>query len=207
MRGNTKAIFHHFYGDDADYKGYMSKFYNKDIFTFSLAEEKEKYAMALISQETDIREDYVKEYFSNDFLKNKTLREIRFAVDKVAEQFQSVEVKKGVRANSNLLKLFVIAKRLGVSNDLIILIVTHKFKKYDYFYVDRLLPLIAQNPRTKVLEQVYVNTRQDEGFFITVNGISEDGLCSPSQLKVIGDYGDDKKLKQRCVYMLSLLGY
>ena len=203
--GNTKAIFHHFYGED--YKGYMSKFYNKDIFTFSLAEEKEKYAMALISQETDIREDYVKEYFSNDFLKNKTLREIRFAVDKVAEQFQSVEVKKGVRANSNLLKLFVIAKRLGVSNDLIILIVTHKFKKYDYFYVDRLLPLIAQNPRTKVLEQVYVNTRQDEGFFITVNGISEDGLCSPSQLKVIGDYGDDKKLKQRCAYMLSLLGY
>lgn len=92
--GNTKAIFHHFYGEDADYKGYMSKFYNKDIFTFSLAEEKEKYAMALISQETDIREDYVKEYFSNDFLKNKTLREIRFAVDKVAEQFQSVEVKK-----------------------------------------------------------------------------------------------------------------
>lgn len=205
--GNTKAIFHHFYGEDADYKGYMSKFYNKDIFTFSLAEEKEKYAMALISQETDIREDYVKEYFSNDFLKNKTLREIRFAVDKVAEQFQSVEVKKGVRANSNLLKLFVIAKRLGVSNDLIILIVTHKFKKYDYFYVDRLLPLIVQNPRTKVLEQVYVNTRQDEGFFITVNGISEDGLCSPSQLKVIGDYGDDKKLKQRCAYMLSLLGY
>lgn len=204
---NTKAIFHHFYGEDADYEGYMSKFYNKDIFTFSLAEEKEKYAMALISQETDIREDYVKEYFSNDFLKNKTLREIRFAVDKVAEQFQSVEVKKGVRANSNLLKLFVIAKRLGVSNDLIILIVTHKLKKYDHFYVDRLLPLIAQNPRTKVLEQVYVNTRQDEGFFITVNGISEDGLCSPSQLKVIGDYGDDKKLKQRCAYMLSLLGY
>lgn len=205
--GNTKAIFHHFYGEDADYKGYMSKFYNKDIFTFSLAEEKEKYALSLISQEIDIREDTVKTYFSKDFWKDITLRDIRFAVDKVAEQFQSIEVKKGVRANSNLLKLFVIAKRLGVSNDLIILIVTHKLKKYDYFYVDRLLPLIAQNPRTKVLEQVYVNTRQDEGFFITVNGISEDGLCSPSQLKVIGDYGDDKKLKQRCAYMLSLLGY
>ena len=205
--GNTKAIFHHFYGEDADYKGYMSKFYNKDIFTFSLAEEKEKYALSLISQEIDIREDTVKTYFSKDFWKDITLRDIRFAVDKVAEQFQSIEVKKGVNANPLLLKLFVIAKRLGVSNDLIILIVTLKFRKCDHFYVDRLLPLIAQNPRTKVLEQIYVNTRKDEGFFITVNGISEDGLCSPSQLKVIGDYGDDKKLKQRCAYMLSLLGY
>lgn len=205
--GNTKAIFHHFYGEDADYKGYMSKFYNKDIFTFSLAEEKEKYALSLISQETDIREDNVKTYFSKDFWKDITLRDIRFAVDKVAEQFQSIEVKKGINANPQLLKLFVIAKRLGVSNDLIILSVTLKFKKYDRFYVDRLLPLIAQNPKTKVLEQVYVNTRQNEGFFITVNGISEDGLCSSSQLKVIGDYGDDKKLKQRCAYMLSLLGY
>ena len=185
----------------------MSKFYNKDIFTFSLAEEKEKYAMALISQETDIRENYVKEYFSNDFLKNKTLREIRFAVDKVAEQFQSIEVKKGVKADPQLLNLIVIAKRLGVGNSIIISVIVNHFKKYDHVFIDRLLPLIAQDSRTKVLEQVYVNTRQDEGFFITVNGISEDGLCSPSQLKVIGDYGDDKKLKQRCAYMLSLLGY
>lgn len=92
--GNTKAIFHHFYGEDADYNGYMSKFYNKDIFAFSLAEEKEKYALSLISQETDIREDYVKTYFSKNFWKDITLRDIRFAVDKVAEQFQSIEVKK-----------------------------------------------------------------------------------------------------------------
>ena len=205
--GNTKAIFHHFYGEDADYKGYMSKFYNKDIFTFSLAEEKEKYALFLISQETGIREDNVKAYFSKDFWKDITLRDIRYAVDKVGEQFQSIEVKKGVNANPQLLKLFVIAKRLGVSNDLIILIVTLKFKKYDRFYVDRLLPLIAQNPKTKVLEQVYVNTRQDEGFFITVNGISEDGLCASSLFKALGDYSDDKELKRRIEYMLSMLGY
>lgn len=32
---NTKALFHHFYGEKADYDGYMSKFYNKDIFKFS----------------------------------------------------------------------------------------------------------------------------------------------------------------------------
>lgn len=204
---NTKAIFHHFYGEDADYKGYMSKFYNKDIFTFSLAEEKEKYALSLISQEIDIREDIVKEYFSNDFWQNKTLRDIRFAIDKVAEQFLSIEVKKGVKADPQLLKLIVIAKRLGVANNVIISVIVNHFKKYDHFYIDRLLPLIAQNPKTKVLEQIYVSSRLDEGYFIAVSNMSENGLCSPSLFKALGDYSDHKELNKRCAYMLSLLGY
>lgn len=37
---NTKAVFHHFYGDDADYRGYMSKFYNKEIFHFSFKKKR-----------------------------------------------------------------------------------------------------------------------------------------------------------------------
>lgn len=206
--GNTKAIFHHFYGEDADYKGYMSKFYNKDIFTFSLAEEKEKYALSLISQETGISEDAVKEYFGKDFWNDKTLRDIRFAVDKAAEQFQSIEVKKGVKADPQLLKLFVIAKRLGVANSIIFSVIISRFKKYDHFYIDRLLPLIAQNPRTKVLEQVYVDDgRGDSGSFMDVNEISDKGLCTPSLSFALGDYGEDKDLRTRISYVLSLLGY
>lgn len=206
--GNTKAIFHHFYGEDADYRGYMSKFYNKDIFTFSLAEEKEKYALFLISQETGIREDDVKEYFSKDFWKDITLRDIRFAVDKVAEQFQSIVVKKGVKADPQVLKLIVIAKRLGVGNSIIISVIVNHFKKYDHFYIDRLLPLIAQNPKTKVLEQVYVDdNRGDSGSFIDVNEISDNGLCAPTRSFALGDYGEDKDLRTRISYMLSLLGY
>ena len=205
--GNTKAIFHHFYGEDADYKGYMSKFYNKDIFTFSLAEEKEKYALSLISQETDIREDDVKEYFSNDFLKNKTLREIKFAIDKVAEQLQSIEVKKGVRANPQLLKLIVIVKRLGVSNSSIISVIVSHLKKFDRFYVDRLLPLLVQNPRNHSFGKIYVENMQHGSCFMSVNKIYDDGSCEPTMFTALGKFNGDKDLKQRCAYMLSLLGY
>lgn len=70
---NTKALFHHFYGDYADYEGYMSKFYNKDIFNFSLNEEKEKYASYLIVKETGLSEDKVKEIFPKSFFVNKCL--------------------------------------------------------------------------------------------------------------------------------------
>ncbi len=204
---NTEAIFHHFYGECADYEGYMSKFYNKDIFHFSLTEEKEKYALDLISQETGLREDRVKEYFSSDFWKMRTMREIGFSLDKVEEQFQSLEVKPGVKAHPQLLKLFVIAKRLGIANDVLVAIIAKHFKASDRFYVDRLLPLVVRNPKTGVLGQVYVENKQYGDCTMKVDKIHDDGLCTPVEYNSIGEFDGDKDLKQKITNMLSLLGY
>lgn len=204
---NTEALFHHFYGECADYEGYMSKFYNKDIFRFSLAEEKEKYALALISDETGLGEERIKEYFDNGFLITKTMRQIIFALDKVEEQFQALRVKENIRPNPQILKLIVIAKRLGVSNDKIISVVVRHFKDLDRFYVDRLLPLIVQNPRIGVLEQVYVINRQHGDCFIAVSDIRNDGMCNPSIMTAYAASDGDREIKQKTTNMLHLLGY
>lgn len=204
---NTEALFHHFYGECADYEGYMSKFYNKDIFRFSLAEEKEKYALALISDETGLGEERIKEYFDNGFLITKTMRQIIFALDKVEEQFQALRVKENIRPNPQILKLIVIAKRLGVSNDKIISVVVRHFKDLDRFYVDRLLPLIVQNPRTGVLKQVYVINRQHGDCFIAVSDIRNDGMCNPSIMTAYAASDGDREIKQKTTNMLHLLGY
>lgn len=204
---NTEALFHHFYGEFADYDGYMSKFYNKDIFRFSLAEEKEKYALALISEEIGLGEERIKEYFDNGFLITKTMRQICFALDKVGEQFQSIRVKEDIRPNPQILKLIVIAKRLGVSNDKIISVVVRHFKDLDRFYVDRLLPLIVQNPRTGDFEQVYVQNRQRGDYDIGVVDIRDDGMCNPSMRTAFAAPNGDKEIKQKTTNMLHLLGY
>lgn len=204
---NTEALFHHFYGECADYDGYMSKFYNKDIFRFSLAEEKEKFALALISEETGLGEEKIKEYFDNGFLITKTIRQICFALDKVEEQFQSLRVKEDIRPNPQILKLIVIAKRLGVSNDKIISVVVNHFKDLDRFYVDRLLPLIVQNPRTGDFEQVYVQNRQRGNYDIGVVDIRDDGMCNPSMQSAFIASDGDKEIKQKTTKMLHLLGY
>lgn len=204
---NTEALFHHFYGECADYEGYMSKFYNKDIFRFSLAEEKEKYSLALISEETGLGEERIKEYFDNGFLITKTMRQICFALDKVEEQFQSLRVKEDIRPNPQILKLIVIAKRLGVSNDKIISVVVKHFKDLDRFYVDRLLPLIVQNPRTGDFEQVHVQNRQRGDYDIGVVDIRDDGMCNPSMRTAFAAPDGDKEIKQKTTNMLHLLGY
>lgn len=204
---NTEALFHHFYGECADYDGYMSKFYNKDIFRFSLAEEKEKYALALISEETGLGEERIKEYFDKGVLAVKTMRQIIFAMDKIEEQFYSIRVKEDIRPNPQILKLIVIAKRLGVSNDKIISVVINHFKDLDRFYVDRLLPLLARNPRTGELEQVYVINRQHGDYDIGVVDIRDDGMCNPSMRTAFAAPDGDKEIKQKATNMLHLLGY
>lgn len=204
---NTEALFHHFYGEYADYDGYMSKFYNKDIFRFSLAEEKEKYALALISEETGLGEERIKEYFDKGFLAVKTMRQIIFAMDKIEEQFYSIRVMEEIRPNPQILKLIVIAKRLGVSNDKIISVVVKHFKDLDRFYVDRLLPLIVQNPKTGDFEQVYVQNRQCGDYDIGVVDIRDDGMCNPSMRTAFAAPNGDKEIKQKTTNMLHLLGY
>ena len=204
---NTEALFHHFYGECADYDGYMSKFYNKDIFRFSLADEKEKYALALISEETGLVEERIKEYFDKGFLAAKTMRQIIFAMDKIEEQFYSIRVMEDIRPNPQILKLIVIAKRLGVSNDKIISVVVKHFKDLDRFYVDRLLPLIVQNPKKGDFEQVYVQNRQRGDYDIGVVDIRDDGMCNPSIRTAFAAPDGDKEIKQKATNMLHLLGY
>lgn len=204
---NTEALFHHFYGECADYDGYMSKFYNKDIFRFSLAEEKENFALALISEETGLGEERINEYFDKGFLAAKTMRQIIFAMDKIEEQFYSIRVMEDIRPNPQILKLIVIAKRLGVSNDKIISVVVKHFKDLDRFYVDRLLPLIVQNPKKGDFEQVYVQNRQRGDYDIGVVDIRDDGMCNPSIRTAFAAPDGDKEIKQKATNMLHLLGY
>lgn len=49
---NAEAIFHHFYGDKADFAGYIYKFCSSNFFTFSLKDECEKYVMDRIEENT-----------------------------------------------------------------------------------------------------------------------------------------------------------
>lgn len=205
---NTEAIFHHFYGKGADYEGYMSKFYNKDIFRFSLAEEKEKYALGLIMKMTGLSEDKVEEFLSTGYFENISMRSIIFALDKVDEQFQSLELKSGVKAHPQLLRIIVIAKRLGVGNDRIISVLTNHFKSLDRFYVDRLLPLMIQNPRTRELTgQLYVDDKQYGGCCIVADNIEDNGLCTPRIFTNYGQSEGGKDLKQKLSNLLALLGY
>ena len=92
-------------------------------------------------------------------------------------------------------------------NHFIISVVVNHFKDLDRFYVDRLLPLIVQNPKTGDFEQVYVQNRQRGDYDIGVVDIRDDGMCNPSIMTAFAVSDADKEIKQRTTNLLHLLGY
>lgn len=170
-------------------------------------EEKEKFALYLIVKGTGLSEDKVKEIFPKSFFVNKTMRQIVCAMDKVNEQFESIEIKPGVKANPLLLKLIVIAKRLGVSNDNICSVIIRRLKLLDQLYIKYLLPVIALNPKTRILEIVNVDVDRTKTYIIGCQKINDDGSCSFGIGQNFGDNEDNKVLQSNIERMLSLLGY
>lgn len=89
----------------------------------------------------------------------------------------------------------------------IISVVVNHFKDLDRFYVDRLLPLIVQNPKTGDFEQVYVQNRQRGDYDIDVVDIRDDGMCNPSMRTAFAAPNGDNEIKQKTTNMLHLLGF
>ena len=113
----------------------------------------------------------------------------------------------GWKTMSKLWFLGYLGNKVIVTNDKIISVVVNHFKDLDRFYVDRLLPLLARNPRTGEFEQVYVINRQHGDCFIAVTDIHNDGMCNPSIMTAFAVSDADREIKQRTMSMLHLLGY
>ena len=149
----------------------------------------------------------VNEYFSADFLKNKTLREIRFAIDKVEEQLGDIESKLGFKVNVNLLKLFIIAKRLGVGNDTVIKVISQHFINNDQYYMSRLLSVLSINKENGNFENVFIAGKEYDDVYLRVLEIDENGYCIDGMNTAFSGGKNEKSLESRIMNMLKMLGY
>jgi hypothetical protein len=73
---NTCNIFHHFYGESTNFKGYIDKFCSNNYFRYSLAEQKYKYFISNIKKITGLNEILISPFFKKDDVANKSVRDI-----------------------------------------------------------------------------------------------------------------------------------
>lgn len=66
---NTQAIYHHFYGEKANFEGYINKFISHGLFEYSLAQERFKYFTEYLFKEVHIKETLLREIYRNHFMK------------------------------------------------------------------------------------------------------------------------------------------
>lgn len=140
---NTKCIFSHFYGVRADFEGYIQKFCNKGIFKYSLKEQQEIYILDKIQKVTELPLELVKKYITSEDLSKKTMRLICSSFDDVDSQIRKVEVveykSREYELHLGILRIFVIMRRLGISDDEII----DKTKSLVFDTQELILPYIA----------------------------------------------------------------
>lgn len=112
---NTCNIFHHFYGESTNFKGYIDKFCSNNYFRYSLAEQKYSYFISNIKKLTGLNEFLISPFFKKDDVANKSVRDINKCF---------VDIDKDLLIDKNAYKgfcksiprLLSIARRYGLTD-------------------------------------------------------------------------------------------
>jgi len=120
---NTEHIFHHFYGKEAEFNGYISKFCSSNFFTYSFTKERDNYIYNRMAVNTKVDPFTLKFLVLPDDFKNHSIREIVNAIENVDNfivkpivldgysKYKSTDVHVGI------LKVIAILRKLNMKND------------------------------------------------------------------------------------------
>ena len=118
----TEHIFHHFYGTQANYKGYMSKFMSSYPFEYSITEVARDQLMVYLKNECHIEllDDFPKDINGKSLLEtvnDLSVREIVQILDKINNQIDptDVELLNGYKTHSNdyITRFLAVLVRMG----------------------------------------------------------------------------------------------
>lgn len=156
---NTCNIFHHFYGESTNFKGYIDKFCSNNYFSYSLAEQKYSYFIGNIKKITCLNEILIKPFFKKDDVAAKSVRDLSKCfvdVDKDLLTYTYVykDFSKGIP------RLLSIARRYGITDSDILKILEQLATKCTEAFFKYAGPYLS----------VIYNGGQLSSFHITING-------------------------------------
>ena len=118
----TESIFKHFYGADADYKGYINKFCSSNHFTYSFNQQKEEYYYNRIISNTRIDPNTITLFIRPEDLSQHTIREVVNAIEGLDDYVlvrltDETYYGKTIVLHDGVLRVIAILRKLGMSND------------------------------------------------------------------------------------------
>ena len=120
---NIRKIFRHFYGEDTDFTGYISKFLSSHPFRYSLKESRREYLYNHIHEITGCPTDIIRGLIGDDYMDTPTIRDFihSFTIDKQIAVQPIFKLEKGnIALDTTVLKVFAIMRRLGFADEAII---------------------------------------------------------------------------------------
>lgn len=123
----TKHIFHHFYGEAANYDGYMSKFTSKYVYYFSINETARLFLYDIIKYQTHLVKDKIDRFVINviantpvtveSVITKMSVRDIAKIIENFSSQidYSAVTIRDGqLETDAPVLSLLAIFKRMQV---------------------------------------------------------------------------------------------
>lgn len=160
---NMRRIFHHFYGEDTDFSGYISKFTSSAPFFYSLTETRQQYIKQEIVRITDAPENLVDLLIPMDEFEEKTIRDVVHAFD-ISKQFKKRPVYSyqggKVSLDDTLLKLMAIMQRLRMPEADIqraCLLIYQKSREDFFTYVSPYAFLMKQSDPTGLNAKLFLS--------------------------------------------------
>lgn len=125
---NLENIFHHFYGAKTCFDGYINKFSDRGVFTYSLQEQVNQFYVNELARVTGMENKVVLAIMNKyDFL-TYTLRQLYHAVDDIGKQISLPQALNRVVPHRGLFIMAAIMRRLGLSDEKIITIISEAFR-------------------------------------------------------------------------------
>lgn len=173
---NAHNIFKHFYGDYANFNGYIDKFCSNNYFKYSLVEQKYDYFIKLVIEVTQLSYNLVSKYFNKNDISTKSIRDLSKCFINIDKDL----IEKGNPYNKfskSILRLLVIARRLGLNEEGI----TYNLKVGNSLHLDEVIKyagpyLSALSNNGEIGEFGYVNGNV---YYVFVNPqLNDDGTLS-----------------------------
>ena len=118
---NTEHIFHHFYGEGADFNGYISKFCSSNIFTYSFSTEKEAYIYKRMAANTKVDESVLRYLVKPELLQEHSVREVVNAIEGLEGFISYLRINdndgRTIHLHHGILKVIAIMRKLGMDNN------------------------------------------------------------------------------------------
>ena len=116
---NLSSIYHHFYGADTSFDGYIRKFCSDQPFYYSFANRRYDHVIQYLHGVTHLSENILHVMLLTDDIKSKTMREIASAITDTDRSLFNIPKYKDINMEVELplgvLRVLVVMRRLGFS--------------------------------------------------------------------------------------------
>ncbi len=192
----TEHIFHHFYGADANYQGYMSKFLACEPFRYSFRSYLEQDLISQLKRSLSINEMYPHMTNLQNKISSLSMRDITRLCnfdtqDRIKKEY--IEIcgpEWGVSTSFPLFHLIIFMIECGLSVDKIIEDLSYK-REYDYVeYVSLLFPLFY------MMKNPFVYFRDSQGYIYKIDSKkNQDGDIVEVNFYQVNSYREDLLVK------------